>query len=124
MLQQSKASFEGGFCGEASLVFDDVVVALDASGSSLVSISFKNGIINFHQTYISDLIPECSGKVTLLPSKFSGVLSIKIASSIFLLRVKGVKELEVVEKINHPSAISDALLSLFQKNISFCKFTA
>ncbi|KAJ8486416.1 hypothetical protein OPV22_018901 [Ensete ventricosum] len=109
VMQQSKASFESGFCGEASLVFDNLVVALDASKSSLVSISFKNEVINFHQINLSDLVPDFSGKVTLLPLKFNGMLAIEIASSIHLLRVKGANELEFVEKISHPFAVSDAL---------------
>ncbi|CAL9160680.1 uncharacterized protein LOC135634952 [Musa acuminata AAA Group] len=109
VLQQSKASFKSGFCGEASLASDDVVVALDASRTYLVSISFRNGVINFQQIYIPDLIPEFSGKATLLPSKYNGILAVDIASSIVLLRVKGVNELEIIEKINYPSAISDAL---------------
>ncbi|URD98088.1 hypothetical protein MUK42_31186 [Musa troglodytarum] len=109
VMQQSKASFESGFCGEASLVFDNLVVALDASKSSLVSISFKNEVINFHQINLSDLVPDFSGKVTLLPLKFNGMLAIEIASSVLLLRVKGPNELEFVEKISHPFAVSDAL---------------
>ena len=109
VMQQSKASFESGFCGEASLVFDNLVVALDASKSSLVSISLKNEVINFHQINLSDLVPDFSGKVTLLPLKFNGMLAIEIASSILLLRVKGATELEFVEKISHPFAFSDAL---------------
>ncbi|RWW02233.1 hypothetical protein BHE74_00044798 [Ensete ventricosum] len=109
VLEQSKASFESGFCGEASLVSDDVVVALDASRTYLVSISFRNGVINFHQMYIPELIPEFSGKATLLPSMHNGILAVDIASTIVMLRVKGVNELKIIEKINHPSAISDAL---------------
>ncbi|WOL17489.1 ER membrane protein complex subunit 1 [Canna indica] len=109
VLQQSKSSFGSGFCGETSLVFDDTIVALDGQRSSLVAIGFKNGIINLHQTYISDLIPEFSGNVKLLPSRFNGMLAIDIASSIILLRVKGINELEVAEKINRPSAITASL---------------
>lgn len=110
VLKHNTASFPGGFCGEASLVSSDMLVALDATRSFLILISFQSGIINFHQTYISDLVQDFSGMAELLPVKFTGMFGVKTVSSIYLVRVKGVSELDVIEKFNHPASVSDVLI--------------
>ncbi|XP_010925904.1 uncharacterized protein [Elaeis guineensis] len=109
VLKHNTASFPSGFCGEVSLVSSDMLVALDATRSALISISFQSGIINFHQTYISDLLQDFSGMAALLPVKFTGMFAVKTVSGICLVRVKGVSELEVIEKFNHPASVSDVL---------------
>ncbi|XP_042445968.1 ER membrane protein complex subunit 1-like [Zingiber officinale] len=119
VLQQIRNSYKGGFCGEASLVFEDMIVALDASRSALISISFKNGIIEFHQMHFVDLVPEFVGKARLLPPKLNGMLAISTSSSIILLRVKGINQLEVAEKTNHPSVIISNALSLSKEQEAF-----
>lgn len=119
VLLQIRNSFKGGFCGEASLVFEDMVVALDASRSALISISFKNGIIEFHQMHFADHAPEFLGEARLLPSKFHGMLAISISSSVILLRVKGINHLEVAEKIDHPSTIISDALSISKEQEAF-----
>lgn len=86
-----------------------MLVALDAARSNLFLINFKAENIEYNQVHISDLVQDFSGVTELLPVKLKGIVAIKTALSIFLLRVKGVSEFEVIEKINHPAVVSDAL---------------
>ncbi|XP_043724158.1 ER membrane protein complex subunit 1-like isoform X2 [Telopea speciosissima] len=109
LLKHSVAAFLGGFSGESSFVSDDILVMLDATGSHLVLISYQDGEINFHQTYISDLVPDCSGVARILPTQLTGIVALKTDSSAVFLRLIGGNKLEVVEKINYPTAFSDAL---------------
>ncbi|KAG1335063.1 putative ER membrane protein complex subunit 1 [Cocos nucifera] len=37
------------------------------------------------------------------------MFAMRTVSSIYLVRVKGVNELDVIEELNHPASISDAL---------------
>ncbi|KAJ6793419.1 ER membrane protein complex subunit 1 [Iris pallida] len=109
LLKHSSESFPSGFNGEASLISSDMLVGLDGSRSIVVLISFKGGVISFHQTHISGLVQEFSGKAALLPSKFSGLFAMKTDSYIVMIRVKGESELEVIDKIKNPAAVSDAI---------------
>ncbi|KAG1330419.1 ER membrane protein complex subunit 1 [Cocos nucifera] len=109
VLKHNTASFPSAFCGEVALVSSDMLVALDATRSALISISFQSGIINFYQTYMSDLVQDFSGMAALLPVKFTGMFAMKTVSGIYLVRVKGVSVLEIIEKFNHPASVSDSL---------------
>lgn len=109
LLKQSFGSFSNGFSGESSLISSDVLVALDASRSTIVSIGFKGGAINFHETYISDLVPGFSGKAELLPSKFKGLFALKTDLSIAVVKVNGLRELKLIDKTDLPASISDAV---------------
>ena len=108
VLKHRTAAFPGGFCGEASLVSSDTLVALDGTRSSLISISFLDGEISLQQTHISDLVGDLFGMAVMLPSKLTGMLLIKINNLMVFVRVADEGKLEVTEKIND-AAVSDAL---------------
>ncbi|OAY79607.1 ER membrane protein complex subunit 1 [Ananas comosus] len=109
VLNHRTTSFPIDFSGETAIISSDVLVALDAARSNLFLINFKAENIEYNQVHISDLVQDFSGVTELLPVKLKGIVAIKTALSIFLLRVKGVSEFEVIEKINHPAVVSDAL---------------
>lgn len=109
VLKHRSAAFPGGFCGEVSLVSSDTLVALDATRSSLISISFLDGEISLQQTHISNLVGDLFGMAVMLPSKLTGMLMIKINNFIVFVRVADKGKLEVMEKMNDAAAVSDAL---------------
>ncbi|XP_020276336.1 ER membrane protein complex subunit 1 [Asparagus officinalis] len=109
LLKHSVDSFTNGFSGETSLVSNDMLVALDASRSTVVSIGFQGGVINFHETHISDLVQGFSGKAELLPSKFSGLFALKTDLCTVLVEAKGLSQLNLIDKIDYPVALSDAV---------------
>ncbi|PSR91789.1 ER membrane protein complex subunit 1 like [Actinidia chinensis var. chinensis] len=109
LLRHEKAEFPGGFSGEISSVSSDTFVASDAAHSILVLISVRDGAINFQQTYISDLVQDFSGTAVLLPSKLTGIFSIKIDGFVVFVKVIDEGKLELVDKIDHGAAVSDAL---------------
>ncbi|KAF8400837.1 hypothetical protein HHK36_014140 [Tetracentron sinense] len=109
LLKYSSAAFPGGFSGEFASVSSDMLVALDATRSILVSINFRDGETSFHQTQISDLVEDYSGMSKIFPSKLAGKFAIKINSYVIFIGVTGDNKLEVVEKIDYPAAVSDAL---------------
>ncbi|XP_010254044.1 PREDICTED: ER membrane protein complex subunit 1 isoform X2 [Nelumbo nucifera] len=109
LLKHTSTAFPGGFPGELSLVSADTVVALDATRSILVSISFQNGETSFHQTFISDLVADSAGVATILPARLTGIFAMKINSFIVFISVTDEHKLEVVQKITYPAAVSDVL---------------
>ncbi|KAK1290186.1 hypothetical protein QJS10_CPB18g01096 [Acorus calamus] len=109
ILKHNSAVFPNGFYGEPSFVTNDMLVALDATRSSVILISFTGGDISFHQTYVVDFGQEFSGTATILPSKTVGFFAVKVDSTVLLMRVKGGNKLELAEKIGDPAVISDAL---------------
>ncbi|KDP34198.1 hypothetical protein JCGZ_07769 [Jatropha curcas] len=109
LLKHESAAFSGGFSGEVSLVSSDTLVVLDSSRSTLITVNFQNGDINFQKTYISDLIEDPLGTVKILPSKLTGMFTLTINSFTIFIRVISEGKLEVVDKINHVTAVSDAL---------------
>lgn len=109
LLKHNSAAFPGGFSGEVALVSNDMLVALDATKSILVSISFLDGEISFQQTYISNLVEDYSGMGMILPSKLTGMFVVKYSTSIVFIRVTSEGNLELVDNINHAAAVSDAL---------------
>ncbi|XP_057957645.1 uncharacterized protein LOC131150740 [Malania oleifera] len=109
VLKQQSAAFPGSFSGEASLVSSDMLVALDATRSILVSISFQDGEISFHERKISELVDDFPGKAVILPSKLTGMLALKINTVTIFVRVTVGGKMELVDKVNHATAISNAL---------------
>ncbi|KAF9613417.1 hypothetical protein IFM89_008247 [Coptis chinensis] len=109
VVKQSNVDFHGGFSGELSFVSSDYLVALDSTRSILVSISFRDGKTSLHQIHISDLVEGFSGMASIVPSKLTDILAIKVSSLILFLRVTGGGKLEFVDNISYPSAVSDTL---------------
>ncbi|KAL6980107.1 hypothetical protein U1Q18_021757 [Sarracenia purpurea var. burkii] len=108
LLKHESAAFPNGFSGKISSVSSDTFVVSDATHTILVLISVKDGGINFHQTYISDIVQDFSGNALLLPTKLAGIFSIKINEFIVFIKVIDEGKLEVVDKIYHEAAVSDA----------------
>ncbi|XVF35461.1 hypothetical protein REPUB_Repub18cG0148000 [Reevesia pubescens] len=109
LLKHETAAFSGGFLGEVSLVSSETVVAFDSTGSILLTISLQNGKISFHQTPLSNLVEGSLGPAVLIPSSVTGIFAVKTNAITIFIRVVGEGKLEVVEKTNHETAVSDAL---------------
>ncbi|XWS72553.1 hypothetical protein CRYUN_Cryun02cG0049600 [Craigia yunnanensis] len=109
LLKHESAAFSGGFLGEVSLVSSETVVALDSTGSILLTISFQNGKISFQQTPISNLVEDSLGPAVIIPSLVTGIFAIKTNAITIFIRVIGEGKFEVVEKTKHRTAVSDAL---------------
>lgn len=110
VLKETQKSFPSGFYGKMLLVSRDILVALDASRSIVVVINFvTGGSVSFHQTYISDLVPEFSGIAEILPSKLSGFFILRTYTCMVLFRVSKIGELVVENTFSHPTIISDSL---------------
>lgn len=110
LLNDNSVSYPNGFSGEALQVSSDLLVALDAARSSLVTINFQASDISFHHMAISNLVQESFATVSLLPLNVNGMFAAKVDSTVVLARVKNNGELGATEKINDPSCVSDALL--------------
>ncbi|TYG38545.1 hypothetical protein ES288_D13G232700v1 [Gossypium darwinii] len=109
LLKHESAAFSGGFLGEVSPVFSETVVALDSTGLILLTVSFQNGMISFQQTPISNLVKDSFGPAKIIPSSVTGIFAIKMNAVTIVIRVTDENKLEVVEKTNHETSISDAL---------------
>ncbi|XP_039017122.1 ER membrane protein complex subunit 1-like [Hibiscus syriacus] len=109
LLKHESATFSSGFLREVSLVSSETVVALDSTGSILLTISFQNGEISIQQTPIANLVEDSSGPAIMIPSSIPGIFAIKTKSVTIFIRVIGKGKLEVVEKTNHETAVSNAL---------------
>ncbi|XP_022750174.1 ER membrane protein complex subunit 1 isoform X2 [Durio zibethinus] len=109
LLKHESAAFSGGFLGEVSLVSSETIVALDSTGSILLTISFRNGKISFQQIPISNLVEDSLGPAVIIPSSVTGIFAIKMNAITMFIRVMGEGKLEVVEKTNHETSVSDAL---------------
>ncbi|GLT85426.1 hypothetical protein SLE2022_036160 [Rubroshorea leprosula] len=109
MLKHETASFSGDFSGELSLVSSEMLVALDATGSSLITISFHSEQISFQQAYISHLVEGFSGPAMMLPSPVTGIFAVKINTVTVFIEVTDKGKLEVLDKTEQPTVISDAL---------------
>ncbi|KAJ0962596.1 hypothetical protein J5N97_027718 [Dioscorea zingiberensis] len=88
LLNQNSLAYPSGFSGEALQVSSDMLVALDAARSTLVTINFQGGDISFHQTPISNLVQESFVMTSLLPVKVNGMFAAKVDSTVLLARVK------------------------------------
>ncbi|KAK3005418.1 hypothetical protein RJ639_016321 [Escallonia herrerae] len=109
LLKHSSAAFPGGFSGEISLVTTDKLVGLNAARSTLVSLNIRDGEISFEETPVSDLVQDSSGPVVLLPAKLTGVFAIKLDKVVMFIEATDEGKLQVVDKVDHPVAVSDAL---------------
>ncbi|XP_030543021.1 ER membrane protein complex subunit 1 [Rhodamnia argentea] len=101
--------FPGGFSGDTLLVSGDVLVALDATRSILLTIFFQDGEINFRKTQISSLVDDSHGVVEILPSKLADMFALKTNKFLVLARVTDGGKVELVEKIKEAAALSDAI---------------
>lgn len=119
VLKETKKSFPSGFYGNMLLVSRDILVALDASRSIIVVINFVAGdTVSFHQTYISDIVPEFSGMAEILPSKLTGLFALRTYTCMVLFRVTRIGEVVVENTFSHPTIISDSL-SITEENEVF-----
>ncbi|KAG8487417.1 hypothetical protein CXB51_020869 [Gossypium anomalum] len=109
LLKHESTVFSGRFSGEVSLVSSETVVALDSTGSILLTISFHNGKISSQQTPVSNLLEDSPGLAVIIHSSITGIFAIKTDAATIFIRVIGEGKLEVVEKTNHETVVSDAL---------------
>ncbi|CAK9136391.1 unnamed protein product [Ilex paraguariensis] len=109
LLKHDSTAFPGGFSGEISFVTSDTFVALDATRSTLVTISIRGGKISFQQTHVSDLVQDFSGMAVILPTKLTGIFAVRMNRLIVFIKVTDDGRLEVVDKKDHVAAVSDAL---------------
>ncbi|KAK6147109.1 hypothetical protein DH2020_018021 [Rehmannia glutinosa] len=109
LLRHYNMLFPAGFSGDLSFVSDDTAVAMDSTGTALVAMHFQDGQISFHQTDVSQLIQDFSGGAVILPSKIAGSFILKLDSSIVFIKVRNDGKLEVVGRLGHADAVSDAL---------------
>ncbi|KAA3468224.1 ER membrane protein complex subunit 1-like isoform X1 [Gossypium australe] len=109
LLKHESTAFSGRFSGEVSLVSSETVVALDSTGSILLTISFHNGKISSQQTPVSNLLEDSPGLAVIIHSSVTGIFAIKTDAATIFIRVIGEGKLEVVEKTNHETVVSDAL---------------
>ncbi|GAB4837246.1 hypothetical protein Ancab_002149 [Ancistrocladus abbreviatus] len=109
LLKHDTVKIPGGFSGEIAVLSSEALVVLDATRSILISLNLKDGKIIFKQTFIHDLVPDFTGMAAILSSKIEGMLSLKFYSHIVFMRLNAEGMLEVVDKIEHSAAVSDAL---------------
>lgn len=69
LLKHGSMLFPAGFSGDLSFVTEDTAVAMDSTGTILVSIHFQDGEISFYQTPVSELIQDFSGAAVTLQLK-------------------------------------------------------
>lgn len=91
------------------LVSNDLLVSLDATRTSLVTIDFKEGEISFKKTHVSDLVDESFGTAVILPSKLSGMFAVGLNTLLVFIKVTTEGKFEVVNKTTNATAVSDAL---------------
>ncbi|CAN6456569.1 unnamed protein product [Victoria cruziana] len=110
IIKWTTESVPGGVSGEASFISSDKLVVLDGSRSKIVSASFFDGKIKFHQTGLSKLVDDYSGDLAILPVKLAGTFALRSQSFIFLVKVSNEDELVIIDKLKNPACISDSLL--------------
>lgn len=99
----------GGLSGEISLVSSEILVALDASQTILVTLSLKDGKISFQKKHIRDLVSDFSGTAAVLPLKLEGMFAIKCSPYIIFIRVNNENKLEILDKIDESASVSDII---------------
>ncbi|OWM86613.1 hypothetical protein CDL15_Pgr015648 [Punica granatum] len=109
VMHHDTASFAGGFSGNTLLVSDDVLVALDAAMSHLITISFQGGGLSINEKPISNLVGDFAGPVEILALKLGRMFALKANKLITFISISNDGKLDVLEKINSAAAISDAL---------------
>ncbi|KAL1834640.1 hypothetical protein ACET3Z_004291 [Daucus carota] len=108
LLKHNSAAYPGGFSGEMLLVTKDRLVTLDSSRSTVVAIEIREEKIVFEPTQVSDL-QDVSGTAVLLPAKLAGIFAVKVNTVILFVKVTNFGKLELVDKLDHTVAVSDAL---------------
>lgn len=108
LLKHNSAAYPGGFSGEMLLVTKDRLVTLDSSRSTVVAIEISEEKIVFEPTQVSDL-QDVSGTAVLLPAKLAGIFAVKVNTVILFVKVTNFGKLELVDKLDHTVAVSDAL---------------
>ncbi|KAK9073159.1 hypothetical protein SSX86_007483 [Deinandra increscens subsp. villosa] len=109
LLKHTSASLPGGVYGEILPISGDRFVALDASRSVLVLLTIQNGQVHLEQTHVSDLIHGSSVNTVILPSKLSGIFSLRTDDCIVFIKVTNEGKLNVMEKVDKMVVVSDAL---------------
>ncbi|KAF5456499.1 hypothetical protein F2P56_025975 [Juglans regia] len=109
LVKHKSADFPDGFYGDLLLVSSDILVSLDATRTSLVTIDFQKGEIIFKKTHVSDIVDESFGTAVLLPSELSGMFAVRFNTLLVFIKVTIEGKLEVVDKITNAAAVSDAL---------------
>lgn len=109
VLQHETLSYAGGFSRNTLLVSDDVLVALDATGSFLITINFQDERVRIDDKPISNLVGDYSGQMEILALRLGRMFALKAHQHITLISVTNEGKLVVAEKINSAAAISDAL---------------
>ncbi|KAL6521162.1 hypothetical protein OROGR_017731 [Orobanche gracilis] len=101
--------FPAGFSGDLSFVTDNTAVAMDSTGTTVVTILFQNGQISYHEMHVSEFIRDFSGTAVILPSKIAGSFILKLDSSVILVTVINEGKLKIEGSLGHADAVSDAL---------------
>ncbi|XP_057779297.1 uncharacterized protein LOC130997883 [Salvia miltiorrhiza] len=109
LLKYKSMEFPSGFSGDLSLVTDDTAVAMDSTGTSLITVQFRDGPISFHQTRISHFIQDFHRAAVISPSNIPGTFILGTDNSVTLIKVISKGELKVVEEVGHATAVSDAV---------------
>ncbi|XP_051131617.1 uncharacterized protein LOC127251789 [Andrographis paniculata] len=110
LLKHKKMVFPGGFSGDLSIVENDMAVAMDSTGTVLVTIKFVDGHISFHQIHVSQLAQELSETAAvILPSKISGLVTLEVDNTVLFIKVTSDGMPKVVDKFSHANAASDSL---------------
>ncbi|KAH6825368.1 catalytics protein [Perilla frutescens var. hirtella] len=109
LLKYNSMVVPSGFSGDLSFVTDDTAVAMDSTGTSLVTVQFQDGLISFHQTHLSQLIQDFPGAAVISPSKIPGTFILRTENSVIFIEVINKGELKVVRELGHATAVSDGL---------------
>ncbi|KAK1367756.1 ER membrane protein complex subunit 1 [Heracleum sosnowskyi] len=109
LLKHNSAAYPGGFSGEMLLVTNDRLVTLDSSRATVVAVEIREEKIVFEPTQVSDLLQDVSGTAILLPAKLAGIFAVKVNAVILFVKVTNDGKLELVDKLDHTVAVSDAL---------------
>ncbi|XP_010049094.2 ER membrane protein complex subunit 1 [Eucalyptus grandis] len=121
-IKHVNVDFPGGLSADTVLVSDDVLVALDATRSVLLTILFQDGEINFRKTQILSLVDDSHGVVEILPCKLADMFALKTNKFLVLAKVMDGGVVELVEKIKEAAALSDAVsLSESQQAIALAR---
>ncbi|KAK4798368.1 hypothetical protein SAY86_030694 [Trapa natans] len=109
VIHHETSNYAGGFSRNTLIVSDDMLVALDVTGSILITVNFQGGKVRIDVKPISDLVGYYSGQVELLALRLGRMFALKAHQHIALISVTNEGKLEVAEKVNSAAAISDAL---------------
>ncbi|KAK3137235.1 hypothetical protein QOZ80_5BG0449570 [Eleusine coracana subsp. coracana] len=108
IVKDFEETLPGGLCGETVFGSENLLVALDKTKSGLFLINFKGEGISYKKIHVSDLVQDLSGTFRLL-SLSNGIIAMETSSSVSLLKLKGTDGLEVVQTLDQPASLSDAL---------------